>query len=157
MVDSRLNAGWSHSLFCSNTDNPNSESHVSAVLVKACVLRVSAASRSLNTLPVGARCQGGNKTPVLSGWIGYWVSIACMSGPNLDTDDPAKPVREQPEAVTASFLLEDYGPLGLEVKRNPTDPTNFMSWGGVLYVQGPPPEVRKQIDEQTAGQGGQRN
>ncbi len=95
---------------------------------------------------------------MLSDWIGYWVFVSYMSGPNLDADDPTKPVRDQPEAVTASFLLEDYGPLGIEVKRNPTDPPIFMSWGGVLYVQGPPPEVRKQIDEETAKQarGGQR-
>jgi hypothetical protein len=45
-----------------------------------------------------------------------------------------------------------------EVKRNPNDPTIFMSWGGVLYIQGPPAEVRKQIDlenaKQTRGNGG---
>ncbi|HZA44278.1 MAG TPA: hypothetical protein VE568_03105, partial [Rubrobacter sp.] len=60
------------------------------------------------------------------------------------------PVRAQPEAVTASFLLEDYGELGLEVKRNLADPTIFMSWGAVLYVQGPPPQVRKQIDREAS-------
>ena len=52
----------------------------------------------------------------------------------------------------ATFLLEDYGDLGIEVKRNPTDPTIFMSWGGVLYIQGPPAEVRKQIDLENAKQ-----
>ena len=90
------------------------------------------------------------KTPVLADWVGYWVFVSYLSGPNLDTDEPAKPVRAEPEAVTASFLLEDYGDLGLEVKRNLGDPTIFMSWGAVLYVQGPPPEVREQIDREAA-------
>lgn len=92
------------------------------------------------------------KSPVISDWVGYWVFVSYMAGPNLDADEPAKPVRDKPEAVTASFLLEDYGDLGIEVKRNPTDPTIFMSWGAVLYVQGPPPEVRKQIDFENAKQ-----
>ena len=83
---------------------------------------------------------------MLADWVGYWVFVSYLSGPNLDAEEPAKPVRAQPEAVTASFLLEDYGELGLEVKRNLADPTIFMSWGAVLYVQGPPPEVREQID-----------
>ena len=39
-----------------------------------------------------------------------------------------------------------------DVKRNPTDPTIFMSWGAVLYVQGPPPEVREEIDRENAKQ-----
>jgi hypothetical protein len=89
------------------------------------------------------------KTPVVSDWLGYWVFISYMAGPNLDTEEPTKSVRGQPEAVTASFLLEDYGELGVEVKRNPADPTIFMSWGAVLYIQGPPPEVRAQIDAAT--------
>jgi len=92
------------------------------------------------------------KTPVLSEWLGYWVFISYMSGPNLDTDDPTKAVKGQPEAVTASFLLSDYGPLGIEVSRNARDPAIFMSWGAVLYIQGPPPEVREQIDRETAKQ-----
>lgn len=54
--------------------------------------------------------------------------------------------------MTASFHLEGYRPLGIEVKRNPADHTIFMSWGGVLYVQGPPAEVREQIDRETANQ-----
>ncbi len=91
------------------------------------------------------------KTPVLADWVGYWVFVSYLSGPNLDADEPAKPVRAQPEAVTASFLLEDYGELGLEVKRNLADPTIFMSWGAVLYVQGPPPKVREQIDREASG------
>jgi hypothetical protein len=90
-------------------------------------------------------------TPILADWVGYWVFVSYLSGPNLDTDEPAKPVRAEPEAVTASFLLEDYGELGLEVKRNLADPTIFMSWGAVLYVQGPPPEVREQIDRAASG------
>lgn len=94
--------------------------------------------------------QSSAKSPVISEWVGYWVFVSYMAGPNLDADEPAKPVRDQPEAVTASFLLEDYGDLGIEVKRNPTDPTIFMSWGAVLYIQGPPPEVRKQIDLENA-------
>jgi hypothetical protein len=94
--------------------------------------------------------QSPAKSPVISEWVGYWVFVSYMAGPNLDADEPAKPVRDQPEAVTASFLLETYGDLGIEVKRNPTDPTIFMSWGAVLYIQGPPPEVRKQIDLENA-------
>ena len=98
------------------------------------------------------------KTPVLSEWLGYWVFISYMSGPNLDTDDPTKAVKGQPEAVTASFLLSDYGPLGIEVSRNAGDPAIFMSWGAVLYIQGPPPEVRAQIDaEISKQQRGERN
>ncbi len=92
------------------------------------------------------------QVPVLSDWVGYWVFISYLSGPNLDVEDPAKPVRDQPQAVTASFLLENYGQLGIEVKRNPTEPTIFMSWGAVLHIQGPPPEVRKQIDQEAAKQ-----
>jgi hypothetical protein len=95
---------------------------------------------------MGPDKESAAKTPVLTDWVGYWVFISYLSGPNVDADEPAKPVRAQPEAVTASFLLEDYGELGLEVKRNMGDPTIFMSWGAVLYVQGPPPEVREQID-----------
>ncbi|MBA3702998.1 MAG: hypothetical protein H0W79_09275 [Rubrobacteraceae bacterium] len=98
------------------------------------------------------------KTPVLSDWLGYWVFISYMSGPNLDTDDPTKAVKGQPEAVTASFLLSNYGPLGIEVSRNAGDPAIFMSWGAVLYIQGPPPEVRAQIDaEISKQQRGERN
>ena len=99
---------------------------------------------------MGAENESAAKTPVLADWVGYWVFISYLSGPNVDADEPAKPVRAQPEAVTASFLLEDYGELGLEVKRNLADPTIFMSWGAVLYVQGPPPEVREQIDREAA-------
>ena len=90
------------------------------------------------------------RKPVIADWVGYWVFVSYMSGPNLDADEPARPVKSQPEAVTASFLLEDYGELGIEVKRNPQDPTIFMSWGAVLYVQGPPPGVREQIDREAA-------
>lgn len=98
------------------------------------------------------------KTPVLSEWLGYWVFISYMSGPNLDTDDPTKAVKGQPEAVTASFLLSNYGPLGIEVSRNAGDPAIFMSWGAVLYIQGPPPEVRAQINAETSKQQrGERN
>jgi len=98
------------------------------------------------------------KTPVLSEWLGYWVFISYMSGPNLDTDDPTRAVKGQAEAVTASFLLSDYGPLGIEVSRNAGDPAIFMSWGAVLYIQGPPPEVRAQIDAETSKQQrGERN
>ncbi len=102
---------------------------------------------------MGTEKESAAKTPVLADWVGYWVFISYLSGPNVDADEPAKPVRAQPEAVTASFLLEDYGELGLEVKRNLADPTIFMSWGAVLYVQGPPPEVREQIDR-TVAKGG---
>jgi hypothetical protein len=94
------------------------------------------------------------KVPVLSDWVGYWVFISYISGPNLDIEEPTKAVRNQPQAVTTSFLLEDYGQLGIEVKRNPTDPTIFMSWGSVLHVQGPPSDVRKQIDQEAAKQQG---
>ncbi len=97
--------------------------------------------------------QTSTKSPVISEWVGYWVFVSYMAGPNVDANEPSKPVRDQPEAVTASFLLEDYGDLGVEVKRNPTDPTIFMSWGAVLYIQGPPPEVRKQIDLENAKRG----
>jgi len=41
--------------------------------------------------------------------------------------------------------------VGIEVKRNPTDPTILASWGSVLHVQGPP-DVRKQIDQEAAKQ-----
>ncbi len=94
------------------------------------------------------------KASVLSDWLGYWVFISYMSGPNLDIEEPTKPIRDQPQAVTTSFLLEDYGQLGIEVKRNPADPTIFMSWGAVLHIQGPPPEVRKQIDQEASKQRG---
>ena len=48
----------------------------------------------------------------------------------VDASEPSKLVRDKPEAVTVSFLLEHYGYLGIEVKRNPEDPTISMSWGG---------------------------
>lgn len=97
------------------------------------------------------------KTSVLSEWLGYWVFISYIAGPNLDADEPTKAVKGQPEAVTASFLLVDHGPSGIEVKRNVGDITIFMSWGAVLYIQGPPPEIRAQIDEETSKQqGGKR-
>jgi hypothetical protein len=90
-------------------------------------------------------------TPVLSDWVGYWVFISYFSGPNIDPDEPARPVKARPEVITTSFYLEHYGPLGIEVKRNLEDPTIFISWSSVLYVQGPPPEVREQIDQETPG------
>lgn len=89
-------------------------------------------------------------TPTLSEWVGYWVFISYLSGPNIDTDEPTKPVKAQPEVTTTSFYLQNYGPLGIEVKRNAGDPTIFMSWSAVLYIQGPPPDVREQIDKQIA-------
>lgn len=92
---------------------------------------------------------------VLSDWVGYWVFISYFSGPNIDTDEPAKPVKARPEVITASFYLERYGPVGIEVKRSLEDPTIFMSWSSVLYVQGPPPDVREQIDRQMQGGNGQ--
>ncbi len=99
--------------------------------------------------------QGGNAaadSTVLADWLGYGVFITYMSGPSLDTDEPTKSVKGEPEAMTASFLLERYGPLGLEVKRSADTPTVFMSWAAVMYIQGPPPEVREQIDQETLGQ-----
>ena len=54
----------------------------------------------------------------------------------VDANEPSKPVRDKPEAVTATFLLEHYGYLGIEVKRNPGDPTIFMSWGGGVLRPG---------------------
>ena len=89
-------------------------------------------------------------TPVLSEWLGYWVFITYMSGPNLDQNEPTKLVKGQPETITASFFLENYGPLGIEVRRTTETPTIFMSWGAVLYIQGPPPEVREQIDKEVS-------
>ena len=84
--------------------------------------------------------------PVISGWVGYWVFVSYMSGPNIDPEEPAKPVKAPPEVTTTSFYLESYSSLGIDVKRNMGDPTLFMPWSSVLYIQGPPPEVREQID-----------
>lgn len=93
------------------------------------------------------RASAANET-VISDWVGYWVFVSYMSGPNLDTNEPSKSVKGQPEAITASFFLENYGPLGIEVRRSDDTPTIFMSWGAVFYIQGPPPEVREQIDRE---------
>jgi hypothetical protein len=98
----------------------------------------------------GMEREGKTDKPVLEEWLGYWVFITYMSGPNLDQNEPTKLVRGQPEAITASFFLEDYGPLGIEVARSTETPTIFLSWGAVMYIQGPPPEVRKQIDEEVS-------
>jgi hypothetical protein len=92
----------------------------------------------------------GTEKSALEEWLGYWVFITYMSGPNLDQNEPTKLVTGQPEAITASFFLENYGPLGIEVTRSAETPTIFMSWGAVMYIQGPPPEVRKQIDEEVS-------
>lgn len=92
---------------------------------------------------------------VLSDWVGYWVFISYYSGPYIDTDEPSKPVKARPEVITASFYLERYNSFGIEVKRGPEDPTIFMSWSAVLYIQGPPPDVREQIDSQMRGGNGQ--
>ena len=83
----------------------------------------------------------------VAGILGF---ITYMSGPNLDQNEPTKLVKGQPEAITASFFLENYGPLGIEVRRTTETPTIFMSWGAVLYIQGPPPEVREQIDKEVS-------
>ena len=99
------------------------------------------------------RGAGTDKT-VLSEWLGYWVFITYMSGPNLDQSEPAKSVKGQPEAITASFYLENYGPLGIEARRSTDIPTIFISWGAVMYIQGPPPEVRVQIDKEMSKQSG---
>jgi hypothetical protein len=93
-------------------------------------------------------------TPVLSEWLGYWVFITYMSGPNLDQSEPTKLVKGQPEAITASFFLENFGSLGIEVRRTAETPTIFMSWGAVLYIQGPPAEVREQIDREVTKRAG---
>jgi hypothetical protein len=94
--------------------------------------------------------RAGTDKSVLEDWLGYWVFITYMSGPNLDQSEPTKSVKGQPEAITASFLLENYGALGIEVKRSTDIPTIFVSWGAVLYIQGPPPEVREQIDKEVS-------
>lgn len=96
--------------------------------------------------------EAATESPVLAEWVGYGVFITYMSGPTLDTNEPTKSVKGEPEAITASFLLEEYGPLGIEVRRSGDTPTIFMSWGAVMYIQGPPPEVREQIDRETAKQ-----
>ena len=99
--------------------------------------------------------QNGGPAPsetVLSDWVDYWVFVSYMAGPNIDPNEPTKPVKGQPEVITTSFYLESYGPLGIEVKRNVGDPTLFMSWSSVLYIQGPPPGVREQIDRETSKQ-----
>ncbi|MBA2691042.1 MAG: hypothetical protein H0U65_00925 [Rubrobacter sp.] len=93
-----------------------------------------------------------DQASVLSDWVGYGVFVTYMSGPVLDQDEPTKSVKGPPETITASFLLEKCGDWGIEVKRSADTPTTFMSWGAVLYIQGPPPEVRKQIDAETAKQ-----
>lgn len=93
-----------------------------------------------------------NQASVLMDWVGYGVFVTYMSGPVLDQDEPTKSVKGPPETITASFLLEKVGDWGIEVKRSADTPTTFMSWGAVLYIQGPPPEVRKQIDSETAKQ-----
>ncbi|MGH3146052.1 MAG: hypothetical protein ACRDTR_09655 [Rubrobacter sp.] len=98
--------------------------------------------------------RAGQRRPVLSEWLGYWVFVSYISGPNIDADEPTKPVKAQPEIITTSFHLESYGPLGIEVKRNAGDPTLFMSWSSVMYIQGPPPEVRAQIDRAIPNQEG---
>lgn len=92
------------------------------------------------------------KSSVLEDWTGYGVFVTYMSGPHLDQNEPNKLVRGEAEAVTASFLLERIGESGIEVKRSDS-PTIFMSWGAIMYIQGPPPEVRDQIDKQTSGKG----
>lgn len=89
---------------------------------------------------------------VLTDWVGYGVFITYMSGPVLDQDEPTKSVKGPPETITASFLLEKVGDWGIEARRSADTPTIFMSWGSVLYIQGPPPDVRKQIDAETAKQ-----
>lgn len=99
---------------------------------------------------MGEERGSGTSTPVLSEWLGYWVFVTYMSGPNLDQNEPTKSVKGQPEAMTASFFLENYGPMGIEVKRSSETPTIFISWGAVLYIQGPPPEVREQIDKEVS-------
>ena len=92
----------------------------------------------------------GTDKSVLEEWLGYWVFITYMSGPNLDQNEPTKLVTGQPEAITASFFLENYGPLGIEVTRSAETPTIFMSWGAIMYIQGPPQEVREQIDKEVS-------
>lgn len=94
--------------------------------------------------------ENGSSNSVLSDWVGYWVFISHLSGPNSDSEDPSKPVKSEPEARTEVFLLEGVGAHGLEVKPGLGQPTVFMSWGAVLTVQGPPPEAREEIDREVA-------
>lgn len=88
--------------------------------------------------------------PVLSEWVGYWVFISYLSGPNADPEEPSKAMKGEPETMTAAFLLEQYGTYGIEVRRSQDHPTVFMSWGAVLSIQGPPPEAREEIDREVA-------
>lgn len=94
--------------------------------------------------------ENGTQRPVLADWVGYWVFISHLSGPNADSEDPSKSVKGEPEARTEVFLLEGYGSHGVEVKPGLGQPTVFMSWGAVLTVQGPPPEAREEIDREVA-------
>lgn len=92
----------------------------------------------------------GAKESVLPEWVGYWVFISYMSGPSADSEEPSKAVKGEPEAITAAFLLEQYGDHGLEVRRSMEHPTVFMPWAAVLSIQGPPPEAREEIDREVA-------
>jgi hypothetical protein len=101
--------------------------------------------------------ENGSSNSVLSDWVGYWVFISHLSGPNSNSEDPSKPVKSEPEARTEVFLLEGYGAHGLEVKPGLEQPMVFMSWGAVLTVQGPPPEAREEIDREVARRARERD
>lgn len=101
--------------------------------------------------------ENGSRTSVLSEWMGYWVFISYLSGPSADPEEPSKAIKGEPEARTATFLLEQYGAHGVEVKPSREHPTVFMSWGAVLTVQGPPPEAREEIDREVARRTGEED
>jgi hypothetical protein len=84
---------------------------------------------------MGEERGSATSTPVLSEWLGYWVFLTYMSGPTLDQNEPTKSVKGRPEAMTASFFLENYGPMGIDVRRSTeTTPRPSLCPGALSYT-----------------------
>lgn len=75
-----------------------------------------------------------------------------MTGPSLNIEDLTEVVRDNPEARTGIFFLEEVSQLGIMVVRGEGDPGAFIPWSSVLAVI-PTSQENPQFEEQSDAEG----